>query len=253
MKKSLSLPLLVLFAVLVTGMVSFAGDFSSAWVYENGNWHVKGPDGQNLKNCWFCDDAMFSNGQNIWYLLDGDGNMVASPLVRDARGNYYSLETEHNGHYGSLRFQDGRYDDIPMIFSKVHDGTFGALIYKDAINALTEEYGVRDISNIDSNNCYYSSKWLGITGGPQAQSTGGPAAGAEVVADDAFRTIRYTERSKTVLSDSGNTRYFTVPKYNKTGFIYWSDMGGEGIYYPGEIFYFEGNRTGAELRAVFED
>jgi len=255
MKKIYALPVLVFLFVLFAGLSSFAAEYSSAWYQDSGNWRVKGPDGQPLKNCWFCDDAVYSNGKNIWYLLDANGDMVASPLVRDRNGSYYSLETEHNGHFGSLRFQNGIYEDIPMTFSADHDGTFGALIKESAIEMLKDTYGVRDISGIDSSNCYYSSNWLGVSGTPTAfgNAAAGPSGEGEVVAEDAFRTIRYTQAYKgTLFSDSGRTRTFTVRNLSEYGFKYWVDNGGER-YYPGEQFYFEGNRTGAELMAVFED
>lgn len=255
MKKTFALPVLVFLCVLLAGLSAYAAEYSSAWYQENGNWKVKGPDGQPLKNCWFCDDAVFSNGKNIWYLLDANGNMVASPLVRDRSGNYYSLETEHNGHYGSLRFQNGYYEDIPMTFSANHDGTFGALIKPSAIEALKDIYGVQDISDIDSSNCVYSSSWLGISGTPSAsaKSAAGPSGEETAIADDVLRTIRYTKAYKgTLFSDSGHTRTFTVRNLSEQGFMYWVDNMGDR-YYPGEQFYFEGNRTGAELMARFED
>ena len=99
---------------------------------------------------------MKANGQNVWYLLGADGKMETAPLVQDATGNYYSLETSHNGFYGSLRYKNGNYDGIYMEFSQKHDGTFGRIINQSAIDALKEKYGVKQYG-LDNSNCVATS------------------------------------------------------------------------------------------------
>lgn len=124
----------------------------------NGIWHVYNRYGALVTNCWLCDDAVAANGKNIWYLIDAQGNMVAAGLVKDALGNYYSIETNHNGYYGMMRYQSGTYNAISLQLDPNHNGRFGAINNVDAINALAAIYGVTDISNI-STTCVYTSQF----------------------------------------------------------------------------------------------
>jgi hypothetical protein len=141
-------------------VVSTSGaTFSSYWFQDtDGSWKVKDRYGNLVTNCWLCDDAVSGNGQNIWYLLDASGNMVSGALVRDSLGNYYSLETEHNGYYGMLRYASGTYGAITLSLESQHNGRFGAINNSDAINALNAMYGTIDISSI-STECRYTSQF----------------------------------------------------------------------------------------------
>lgn len=61
-----------------------APTFSEYWFQDpQGNWKVRDNNGNVVKNAWLCDDAVESNGQNIWYLIDATGNMVSTGLVQD--------------------------------------------------------------------------------------------------------------------------------------------------------------------------
>ena len=60
-----------------------------------------------MTDAWLCDDAVTVNGQNVWYLLTRDGAMPAAGLVQDNTGNFYSLETDHNGSFGAITNADG--------------------------------------------------------------------------------------------------------------------------------------------------
>lgn len=133
--------------------------FSEYWFQDiDGSWKVKDNNGNVVKNCWLCDDAVSSNGQNVWYLIDSNGNMVSAGLVRDSAGNYYSIETNHNGFYGMMRYQSGTYDGITLSLDGTHNGRFGAILNTDGINALQSKYGLTDISNI-STACVYTSSF----------------------------------------------------------------------------------------------
>ena len=140
-------------AKTVTGV----GTYSTFWQQSaDGSWTVKDRSGRTVTNAWLCDDAVKANGQNVWYLLGTDGKMETAPLVQDATGNYYSLETSHNGFYGSLRYKNGNYDGIYMEFSQRHDGTFGRIINQSAIDALKEKYGVKQYG-VDNSSCVATS------------------------------------------------------------------------------------------------
>lgn len=131
--------------------------FSSFWFQDtDGSWKVKDNTGQIVKNCWLCDDAVSSNGQNVWYLLDTNGNMIVSGLVKDSSGNYYSLETNHNGFYGMLRYQSGTYDGINLSLESSHSGGFAQILNQDGITNLMNKYGVTSVS-ISNANCVYTS------------------------------------------------------------------------------------------------
>lgn len=132
--------------------------FSSFWRQDqNGVWKVYDRAGNVVTNCWLCDDAVISNGQNIWYLLDQNGNMVSAGLVRDAQGNFYSLETEHNGFYGMMRYVSGTYGAVSLNLENSHNGRFGAINNQEAVNVLNAMYGTTDISGI-STRCVYTSQ-----------------------------------------------------------------------------------------------
>ena len=108
-----------------------------------------------MTSAWLCDDAVTANGQSVWYLMNTDGTMLAAGLVQDNTGNYYSLEMNHNGYYGMLRYVNGTYDGIYMEFSQKHDGTFGAITNQSAIDALKAKYGVTKFG-IGNDRCVYT-------------------------------------------------------------------------------------------------
>lgn len=140
--------------------------FSEFWFQDtDGSWKVRDNTGNIVKNAWLCDDAVASNGQNVWYLLDANGNMLTQGLVQDQTGNYYSLETNHNGFYGMLRYQSGVYDGVSLSLESSHSGSFAKILNQDGINALSAKYGVTSV-NIDNSNCVYTSTFRsGSSGG----------------------------------------------------------------------------------------
>ena len=143
-------------SVRKTAPTAGSATFSDKWFQDAaGIWRIRDGRGNVVKSAWLCDDAVAANGQNVWYLLNTDGTMLAAGLVQDNTGNYYSLETQHNGYFGMLRYVDGIYDGIYMEFSKNHDGTFGALKNQSAIDALKARYGVTKFA-IGNENCVYS-------------------------------------------------------------------------------------------------
>lgn len=131
--------------------------FSSYWYQDSeGHWKIRDGSGNIIRNAWLCDDAVAANGQNVWYLLDANGNMISAGLVQDQTGNYYSLEMNHNGYYGMLRYQSGNYDSINLELENSHSGSFAAIKNQDGIEALKEKYGLT-VVNIDNSNCVYTS------------------------------------------------------------------------------------------------
>ena len=143
---------------------AYAQSFSEYWYQDSAGWHVKDGSGTLQKNCWLCDDAVPENGKNIWYLIDKNGNMMAAGLVQDGTGNFYSLEMNHNGYFGMLRYQSGTYtaDGLTANLSLEgsHNGSFAAIRNADGIEALKAKYGVT-VLNIDNSNIVYTSAFSG--------------------------------------------------------------------------------------------
>ena len=144
--------------MLGISLTAQAATYSSYWVEENGAWKVKDPSGNVIANAWLCDDAVLENGKDVWYLLDANGNMITAGLVQDGTGNFYSLETDHNGYYGMLRYQSGNYDGIDLMLDADHNGSFAAVLNQDGLSALKEKYGVTAVS-IDNNNIVYTGNF----------------------------------------------------------------------------------------------
>jgi len=153
-------------AVIIMASIStnaFASStYSDCWKQTaSGEWYVQKPNGVKLTNAWFCDDAVAANGKNIWYLLDETGLMISAGLIQDGTGNYYSIETNHNGYYGMLRYKSGTYDGVYLEIEQSHNGSFGAVKNADGIAALKTKYGVKNVSHINNSNIVYSSQ-LGL-------------------------------------------------------------------------------------------
>ena len=112
-----------------TAYAAESSTFSEFWFQDvDGSWKVKDNNGNIVKNAWLCDDAVSSNGSDVWYLLDANGNMVTSGLVQDKTGNYYSLEMNHNGYYGMLRYKSGNYDGVNLSLEGSHNGSFAKIL-----------------------------------------------------------------------------------------------------------------------------
>ena len=73
-KKSLVALGLAMSMSLSMSLLSYASTFSEFWYQDTqGNWHIQDQNGNMVTNAWLCDDAVPSNGQNIWYLIDSNG------------------------------------------------------------------------------------------------------------------------------------------------------------------------------------
>ncbi|MBQ0100144.1 MAG: Ig-like domain-containing protein, partial [Lachnospiraceae bacterium] len=146
------------------GASAGAGTFSKNWFQDaSGQWKIKNKAGQIVTSAWLCDDAVTANGQNVWYLLDQSGNMVAGGCVQDATGNIYSLEMNHNGYFGMLRYKNGNYTcedgtTVYLEFSQAHDGTFGAVINQAGKDFLAKKYGITQFS-IGNQNIQYTKSF----------------------------------------------------------------------------------------------
>ena len=145
---------------IASSIPAFAASFSSFWKQSSdGSWYVEDNHGNRVVNAWLCDDAVPENGKDVWYLLDEWGNMITDGLVRDGTGNYYSLETNHNGYYGMLRYKSGTYNGTWLDLEGSHAGSFAAIKNQAGINALMQQYGLRDVSHINNNNIVYTSSF----------------------------------------------------------------------------------------------
>ena len=162
----------------VTTYAAESATFSEYWFQDsNGTWKVRDNSGNVIKNAWLCDDAVASNGKDVWYLLDANGNMVSAGLVQDQTGNFYSLETNHNGYFGMLRYKSGNYDGINLSLEGSHGGSFAAVLNQDGLNALKAKYGVTSV-NIDNSNCVYTSSFRS-SGGSGSTSTNNPTSSTQ--------------------------------------------------------------------------
>jgi len=144
--------------------VALAGTvtFSPFWYADTaGNWRIKDKAGKQVTSAWLCDDVIQNNGKNVWYLINADGTMVANGLVQDRTGNYYSLETMHNGYFGMLRYKNGFYkcgsETLFITFNHDHNGSFGAITSSDALEALKRIYGVTQFPVGNENIRYTAS------------------------------------------------------------------------------------------------
>ena len=146
------------------GASAGAVTFSKNWFQEaNGQWKIKNKAGQIVTSAWLCDDAVTANGQNVWYLLDQSGNMISNGCVQDATGNIYSLEMNHNGYFGMLRYKNGNYTcedgtTVYLEFSQAHDGTFGAVINQAGKDFLIRKYGITQFG-IGNQNIQYTKSF----------------------------------------------------------------------------------------------
>ena len=144
---------------LSMSLLSYASTFSEYWYQDTqGNWKVQDNNGNTITNAWLCDDAVPSNGQDIWYFIDSNGNMVSAGLVQDQTGNIYSLETSHNGYYGMLRYKSGAYDGVYLDLESSHGGSFAKIKNQEGIDGLQGIYGLTQV-NIDNSNCVYTSSF----------------------------------------------------------------------------------------------
>lgn len=145
-----------------TGSTAPLPSYSEFWFADAaGNWKIRRRTQEIIKNAWICDDAVLSNGKEVWYLIGADGIMLSSGLVRDEKGNYFSIEKNHNGYYGMMRYQDGYYncdgENILILFVHEHNGKFGAIKNREAIEKLNAKYGVVVFSGSGLTNVYTSS------------------------------------------------------------------------------------------------
>jgi len=136
------------------------GTFSRFWFCDTKDiWRIKNK-GTIVTGVWLCDDAVAANGKNVWYLLNADGTMCTAGLVQDNTGSFYSIETNHNGYFGMLRYKNGTYNcngqQVYLEFSQKHDGTFGAVTNAEGLAALKAIYGVTKFP-IGNDRCMYTS------------------------------------------------------------------------------------------------
>ena len=137
--------------------------YSPNWFVDaSGVWKIRNSKGELVKNAWICDDVITANSQNVWYLLQADGSMLAAGLVQDNTGNFYSLETTHNGYFGMMRYKDGYYDcngqQVYLKFNQKHDNSFGAVINEDGLEKLKQIYGITKYP-IGNETCTYTASF----------------------------------------------------------------------------------------------
>jgi len=226
-------------AVIAFSISAFAASYSSAWYQNGGNWYIKGPQGNMVTSAWVCDNSSGPGSSDSWYLIDSNGAMVTHPLVQDGTGNYYSLETAHNGNYGMLRHINGTYDGVPLTFNQSHGGSFGAITNQDGINALKAKYGCYNVAHINNNNCIYTSSYSNKNSSSSKTSN----------TSKEYRLSYYVDGSKwkTVTSSSNSIK---TASYNSL-LMYWYDEANDETYYPGEYYHFSGSSTSAKLEGVF--
>ena len=196
--------------------ISFAGTtYSEYWKQDaSGNWYVQKPDGTKVANAWLCDDAVAANGKDIWYLLDANGQMISAGLVQDGTGNYYSIETEHNGYYGMLRYKSGNYGGIDLQLEGSHNGSFAAIKNADGIAALNAKYGLKSVANISNANCVYT-----LSFGGKAQAAGG-SSGTAATSNGADPRLKNMDKFFLIGDAQMDTAAF-MERYNAGEYALW--------------------------------
>lgn len=178
LRKITTVLLTVVLALSASVAALAAQTYSDIWKEgTDGSWTAFDKNGQQVTNAWLCDDAVNGNGKNVWYLMGTDGKMIAAGLVQDGTGNYYSIETEHNGYYGMLRYKSGTYDGIYLELESEHNGSFAAIKNKEGIEALKAKYGVTSVADINNSNIVNSSE---ISGSNNGKSVGTIVGGGSV-------------------------------------------------------------------------
>ena len=184
-KRYIRITLTAIVFAMFAAITSFAaGTFSENWYQSGDNWRIRDRNGYDIVNAWVCDDAVPENGKNVWYLIDGGGNMYSAGLVQDGTGNYYSIETNHNGYYGMLRYQSGTYDGIYLDLEQAHDGAFGAVKNQAGIDALKAKYGVTKFDIGNGNIVYTSDEKIAKTVGNTAVTAAGTTAASTTSSSD---------------------------------------------------------------------
>ena len=234
--------LLLLASLLMTAAFCLtahaAATYSSAWYQSGNNWYIRGANGQMITNAWVCDNAVGPGNNNTWYLIDAGGNMVSAPLVQDGTGHYYSLETQHNGYYGMLRYNSGTYDGIYLNFSQNHDGSFGAITNQDGINALIARYGVYSVAHINNNNCIYTASYINNQSNPSSPGT------------STTYKINYYVDGKLYTTRTSSSRSTSIPNSYPSNLLYWEEASTGERYYPGDGYVFSGGRTTTRMNGV---
>ena len=120
----------------ITSYAATSG-FSQYW-YANadGSWGIRDGSNQTIVNSWVCDDAATHSVDTGWYLINEMGRMTEG-LIFDG-SNYYLLNPEHNGMYGSLVLTDGyNYQGRTLYFDHNHSGCFGRVTNPEALSGLS--------------------------------------------------------------------------------------------------------------------
>ena len=172
MKRTIHLSIITAILVAAAAAITAeASSFSEYWYRNGSEWMLRNGRGEDVVNAWVCDDAVPENGKDVWYLMDGEGRMITDGLVKDGTGNYYSLETGHEGHYGMLRYRSGTYDGIYLELESAHNGSFASIKNIEGIEALRAIYGVTNVSGIRNANCVYTSAFT-VTGETSGTGSG---------------------------------------------------------------------------------
>jgi len=102
---------------------------SDRWnVDDSGTWRL-----QNEAKTSYVLDSWFQDLDGEWYMLGSDNNgAMYSGLITDrSTGESYYLNVNHDGYYGKLMSQNGKYTvngiEVYLTFNQAHDGTFGAI------------------------------------------------------------------------------------------------------------------------------
>lgn len=213
----------VVMIVLSVFPVSASTGYSVNWKQdETGRWFVQKNDGTVIKNAWFGDDTDPVDVK--WYILGSDDFMVEAPLVCDKTGTYYSIETSHNGNFGMMRNKSGVYDGISITINESRNATYGAIMNRDAIDALKKKYGAVNVE-IDNSNIIYASRLVtsGIASSSSSSSRVRPSANVDIKIPAAPGTYKYgvgtlvvTEGSAEYLNLTGTAQNVKLTSSGKT-------------------------------------
>ncbi len=150
----------------ITSYAATSG-FSQYW-YANadGSWSIRDGSGTQIVNSWVCDDLATGSVDTGWYLINEMGRMTEG-LIFDGT-NYYLLNPEHNGMYGSLVLTDGyNYMGRTLYFDHNHQGCYGRVTNPEALSGLSYT-----TVNLAGKASLYTSAFSNVYGGGSSGNSG---------------------------------------------------------------------------------
>ena len=179
MRKSLKTLLVSLIMASTFYMTSYAANnltYSNYWYQDTttGAWKIRDGSGNTITSAFVVDNAANPTNTSC-YIIDQNGNLM-SGLVQDiATGNYYLLNSEHAGAYGSVIATSGfNYQGHILNFdtNTLGGSTYGRITNPEVLSGLP----VTQV-NSASHVLYTSNFGLSFGGNTSSANTGSTGSG----------------------------------------------------------------------------